>query len=125
MKDNRIADNQITASSEFHDGLVTYPYHGAKNARLNRLAQQGTTGAWSAELGDLNPWIQVDLLTSKWVSGVKIQGRQDVYQWVTKYNVEYSSDGQTWMYVQSKGDQGGVVSGTQTEKKYQIATEDH
>ena len=44
-------------------------------------------------------------MTSKWVAGVMIQGREDADQWVTQYKVEYRSDGQNWMYVQSHGNQ--------------------
>ena len=101
MEDNKIADYQITASSEWSS--INHPeYHGANNARLNQASQSGvTTGAWSASLDDINPWIQVDLMQPTWITGVMIQGRHGVLQWVTEYKVEYSSDGQNWMYVLS------------------------
>ena len=105
MEDRRILDSQITASSEFFDGN----YHGANNARLNRPAFH-TRGGWVAETNDLNQWIQVDLIIPTWVTGVMIQGREDFDQWVTEYKVEYSSDGQNWVYVQSIDDQEGMVS---------------
>ena len=117
MQDNRISDDQITASSMWSRKYEYY--HGATNARLNRPSQSGTTGAWSALTNDLNQWIQVHLMTPTWVAGVLIQGRQDVNQWVTEYKVEYSNDGQNWMYVlRSNSDQEGMVSETQTGKKH-------
>ena len=109
MEDNKIADDQITASSEWSSDK----YHGANNARLNRPSQPGSVGAWCAgifSLFNLDEWIQVDLRTLTWITGVRIQVREDISQWVTRYKVEYSSNMQTWMYVQSNGDQEGMVS---------------
>ena len=99
MEDNKIADDQITASSQW---LESSKYHGPDNARLNRPAQSGSIGAWCTGWPDLHQWIQVDLMLPTWVTGVMIQGRQDHPQWVTEYKVEYSSDGQNWTYVQSR-----------------------
>ena len=107
MEDNIIADDQITASSVWPDNEYD---HGASNARLNRPYQAGTTGAWSAATNDLNQWIQVDFMTPTWVAGVMIQGRESLAQWVTEFKVEYSSDGQNWMYVKSNEDHEEKVS---------------
>ena len=109
MEDNKIADDQITASSEWSSST----YHGANNARLNRPSQPGSIGAWCAggfNLFNVNEWIQVDLKTPTWITGVRIQVREDLLQWVTSYKVEYSSNMQTWVYVQSSGDQEEMVS---------------
>ena len=95
MEDGRIKDDQITASSEHNHA------HGPTNARLNRPAQSGTTGAWSSKTNDQNQWIQADLLLHQRVVGVILQGRADNYnQYVTKYKVAYSRDGVTWQNVQ-------------------------
>ena len=108
MENNKIADDQITASSEWYS--ASGKYHGANNARLNRPSQPGSIGAWCAAASDVNPWIQVDLSSPTWITGVRIQERGDSRQWVTECKVEYSSNGQNWMYVQSSGDQEGKVS---------------
>ena len=109
MGDNKIADDQITASSEW--SRAGSAYHGANNARLNRPSQPGISiGAWCTTESDANRWIQVDLRTPTWITGVTIQKRENIDQWVTKYKVEYSSNMQNWMYVQSIGDQEGTVS---------------
>ena len=83
MEDSRIADNQITASSEYNS------YH-ASNARLN-----SPSPAWFPTTDDLTPWIQVDLGVAKKVSGVVLQGRQDGDQWVTHYKVQYGNGSST------------------------------
>ena len=94
MEDGRIADNRITASSE-HD-----PTHGSRNARLNHQeAPSVATGSWSAKTNDLNQWIQADLGGLKQVSGVATQGRNGYPQWVTKFMVQYSENGETWNYI--------------------------
>ena len=100
MEDHIIANDQITASSEWSPGL------GATNARLNQHGHMSR--AWSVGEGDTNPWIQVNLMIPTWVAGVKIQGRQDHPQWVTQYKVDYSSNGQNWLLVQSNDDEDMV-----------------
>ena len=57
----------------------------------------GASGAWIAKTSDKGQWIQVDLGKIKEVTKVGIQGRQDYPQWVTKYRVSYSTDGQHFM----------------------------
>ena len=110
MEDKKIADDQITASSEWSNPLINHKYHGANNARLNRSAQADSTGAWSVQHLNINQWLQVDLMVPTWVTGVMTQGREDQPQWVTEYKVEHSSNGQNWKYVQSKDDHEGTVS---------------
>ena len=97
MQDGRIEDSQITASSQFTDN------HAPKNARLNFVPPEGTSGGWSALTNDVNQWIQVDLSTESKISGIIIQGRQVWFeQWVTQYKVQYSDDGVNWNPVLSE-----------------------
>ena len=109
MEDKKIPDDQITASSVW-SGASDPRDHGASNARLNRPAQGQTTGSWSALTKDLNQWIQVNFLLPTWVTGVMTQGREGGNQWVTEYKVEYSSDGQNWIFVRSIDNQEETVS---------------
>ena len=67
--------------------------HGPSNARLNRPAGWGKTGAWSAKTNDLGQWIQVNFRELTRVTEVVIQGRQDADQWVTAFKLSYSLDG--------------------------------
>ena len=100
MEDGRIQDSQITASSVYVSASAYA--HGAKHARLNHVVAGTIPGAWVAADGNKNvsQWIQVDLGVPRLVSGMVVQGRDTHDQWVTKYNVEYSHDGNSWQYVQ-------------------------
>ena len=86
MESRKITDGQITASTEYN------PVHGATNGRLNFKAGGGKTGAWSARTNDVHQWLQVDLGAKTEVTGIQIQGRQDLSQWVTSFTISYSSD---------------------------------
>ena len=46
--------------------------------------------------GDANPYIQVNFLKPKLISGVITQGHPDLQQWVTKFQVFTSLDGKTF-----------------------------
>ena len=106
MEDGRIADSQITASTEWRSN------HGPTNARLNRPAQSGTSGSWSVRTNDVNQWIQVEFESSTWMTGVIIQGRSDSDQWVIEYKVQYSTDGENWQYVMTADNQDEQVWST-------------
>ena len=58
------------------------------------MAGGGRTGAWSARTNDKAQWIQVNLGKIMQVTKVGMQGRQDSAQWVTKYMVSHSTDGE-------------------------------
>jgi len=88
MENDQIPDSSITASS------VWAANHGPNNARIYHMAGGGRTGAWSARTNDKGQWIQVNLGKIRQLTKVGIQGRQDNAQWVTKYRVSYSTDGQ-------------------------------
>ncbi|XP_072032975.1 uncharacterized protein [Amphiura filiformis] len=103
IEDGRINDNHITASTEWASN------HGARYGRLNRPAQSGTTGGWSAGYNNANQWIQANLGDSMLVTGVKIQGRADYPQWVTQFKVQYSNDGSSWKFVQQTNNQGDMI----------------
>ena len=107
MEDGRITDSQITASSEYVDAM----YHGPTNARLNKPAESGVaSGSWAAQTMDTNQWIQVDLKIATWVTGVMIQGRAGTNQWVKKFKVQYSDDGEKWKYIRTADYQGEQVN---------------
>ena len=98
MEDGRITDSQITASGYWPNSV----YHGPTNARLNRVAQTGTVGAWIAEsTTDKNQWIQAALGETAQVTGVMTQGRAGSQQYVTKFKVLYSDDGEEWNIIQT------------------------
>ena len=78
----------MSASSEYNSG------HRAQNGRLNFAARNGSAGAWSAKVNDLNQWLQVDLEQQTLITGISTQGRTDCCnQFVKTYIVLYSNDG--------------------------------
>ena len=83
IESGNVTADQLTASS--WDGNFQ-----AANAILN----QG--GAWVPAINDQNQWLQIDLRRQLLVSGVVIQGRPDIQEWVTRYKVEYALDGVSW-----------------------------
>ena len=87
MENRLIKDAQITASSEYSYTLA------AVNARLNFKQ-----GAWAPAYTDASPWIQVALGSFTNVTRVATQGRNAAYQWVTKYQLQYSDDGVNFRY---------------------------
>ena len=97
MESRAISDAQISASSEFSFN------HTAIQGRLNFQAGYGKSGAWSARHNDQNKWLQADLDSSKNVTHLATQGRNDYDQWVTSYKVEHSSDGTSFHCYQEHG----------------------
>ena len=98
MENGKIADNQITASSE-------KPSYKAVNARLRYKNQQGIPFGWQPKKSRRTEWLQVDLLLDKYiVTGVATQGclqlpanlcSKRVFS-VTKYQLGYSNDGKVF-----------------------------
>ncbi|XP_038077282.1 lactadherin-like [Patiria miniata] len=96
MEDGCIPDESITASS-FYGNLGS---HAPVRARLNT---EGYAAAWcnDATSDNISPWIQVDFNRKVTVTSLISQGRGEYYyyQRVTKYQVTYSNDGQSWDHV--------------------------
>ena len=92
MESRLINDAQITASSEYNSN------HAATHARLHFQAGGGKRGAWSARSNDGNQWIQVALGSFTKLTGIATQGRNEVDQWVTKNQLQYSGDGVNFAY---------------------------
>lgn len=92
MESREIPDSQITASSVWVD-FYYHRDHRAANGRLNFIAGNGRTGAWSSGSNDLNQWLQVDFQRPTIITGVSTQGRQEQDQYVTKYTISFGDDG--------------------------------
>ena len=93
-----IPNEQVKASTEW-DGN-----HTAIQGRLYYEATPGKAGSWSARNNDVNQWLQV-YLGSEFtrVTGVASQGRNGANQWVTKYKLQYASDGVNFTYYKDVG----------------------
>lgn len=95
MESGAITDGQISASSEWDAN------HSAAQGRLNLQPSNDFQGCWSAALNDGNQWLKVDLGTVYTaVTRVATQGRNgtNYRQWVTKYKLQYSDDGENFKY---------------------------
>ncbi len=81
---------------------------------------------WSAGANDQNQWLQLDLGTVVPVAGVMTQGRRttSIYyanansdQWVTKYKVSVSQDGNSWQPVDGGREFDGNYDGETQVKR--------
>ena len=103
MENKVILDTQIVASSQLDST------HSTTQARLHSKADGSTLGSWSAHTNDLKQWLQVDLSTYTRVTRVATQGRNGFNQWVTKYKLQYSDDGDTFHVYEEPGNGGAKV----------------
>ena len=93
VESGAISDGQINASSQY-DGN-----HAASQGRLYFKAVPGRYGSWSAKDNDVSQWLQVDLGNPHTkVTALATQGRNNYPQWVTKYKVQYSGDGDNFQH---------------------------
>ena len=98
MENGTISDGQISASSQLDSS------HAVFQGRLHFKATAGKAGSWSARSNDVNQWFQIDLGSRQTkVTRVATQGRNDSAQWVTKYKLQYSSDGVNFQYYRDQG----------------------
>ena len=104
MESRAITNAQITASSELSH------IHAAPHARLNvKEIHSQAAGAWAANASDVSPWLQVDLglrYTKVIMTQVATQGRNSLNysQWVTKYKLQYSDNGEIFKYYREPGE---------------------
>ena len=62
------------------------------------------SGAWSSLHLDEHQWLQVDFYGRYTrVTGVATQGRNSIDQWVTKYKLSFSEDGEDFQYYKEQG----------------------
>ncbi|XP_062861457.1 neuropilin-2b [Trichomycterus rosablanca] len=91
MESGQIADDQITASSSFSDGLWF-----SRQARLNY-----DNNAWTPAEDTSREYIQVDLHFLKVLTGIATQGAisKETHKsyYVTSFKLEVSTNGEDWM----------------------------
>ncbi|XP_072292231.1 EGF-like repeat and discoidin I-like domain-containing protein 3 isoform X1 [Eucyclogobius newberryi] len=99
LRSRLVSDAQISASSSFRTwGLDSFTW----KPEYARLDKQGKTNAWTPASNDQNQWIQVDLGSSKKLTGIITQGAKDFghIQFVTEFKVSCSQNGEEWTTVQ-------------------------
>ena len=107
MENGVITDSQISASS------VHSNKHVPQNARLHFKGAKAplafVPAGWRAGVRNTNQWLQVDLQQTTRIIGIATQGRHDWDQWITKYKLQYSDDGQTYSVYRRNGDTSDTV----------------
>lgn len=97
MQNGKLPNSAISASSTLNS------YYGPENARLHFHPQSGRYGAWIPKTQDLNQWLQLDFGVETVVTRIETQGRQDAAQWVKKYTLRYSKNGDYFQQYQPEG----------------------
>ncbi|WAR14241.1 HMCT-like protein [Mya arenaria] len=82
-----VKDQQLSASSS------NDMFSGAERSRFDAQKDGSFYGGWVAGENNIKQYIQVDFLAPYYVGGIKTEGRSDKDQWVTKYEIYYSTDG--------------------------------
>ena len=107
MESGEITDAQITASSEYESaGEENVHVAMVIQGRLHFQENGSIAGAWVANTSDDNQWLQVDLGDQyAKVTGVATQGRNSLTysQWVTKYKLQYSDNGEKFQFYRDLG----------------------
>ncbi|CAH3154902.1 unnamed protein product, partial [Porites evermanni] len=99
MRDRRILDHQITASSV---GMsLSLKRFNARDARLWLKSS-----SWVSALVDYSPWLQITFAPEiKLITGIATQG-SPLYDWfITSYTLKYSMTGKIW----KNYEQGGLI----------------
>ena len=98
MASGAISDEQISASSQHDDN------HAATQGRLHFQKTGKKQGAWAAATKDVNQWLQIDLRSYYTrVKRVATQGRNGYDQWVAKYKLQYSNNGENFRFYREQG----------------------
>ncbi|XP_015756947.1 PREDICTED: uncharacterized protein LOC107336373 [Acropora digitifera] len=100
MENREIPNEAVNASSSWSSGYEPW------RARLNNTPKSGSTGSWSALQNAIGQYLQIDLGKERVVNKIATQGRPSTfhYQWVTSYQLLFSSDGAKWNEYQNDGD---------------------
>ncbi|XP_052092501.1 mucin-5AC-like [Mytilus californianus] len=88
-----VTDSQLTSSSKLNN------FTGAERGRIYTEKDGSFTGGWVPSVSNKKQWIQVDLLAPYEITGIITQGLSEKPNWVTKYAVYYSTDGENFIPV--------------------------
>ena len=92
MEDGSIADEQVTASSNFNG---RNPWNG----RLNN-----TNGHWAAGRNDATPWIQVAFSSAVTITAIQAQGAAfGLTQWVEELQIQTGDSESSLSYIMNEG----------------------
>ena len=94
MESNALPNLAISASSVWQ-----YPRYAPWRARLNNVPNGRNGGFWLSRFDKAGEWLQVDLGEERLLTNLSTQGRPSAtwyQQWVTSYNILFSSDSVKW-----------------------------
>ena len=104
MESGIIYNDQISASTQMDDNSA------ASRARLDMKKDGVKQGGWVPLQNDLSQWLQVDLGSYTTITRLATQGRDEYDMWVTKYTLQYSYDGVTYLTYKQRGTRSEKVS---------------
>ena len=104
METKEIPDAQINASSQ----LDVNNAPGQARLHLKRIGDK--QGGWSAFTNDFNQWLLVDLGSLSMVTRVATQGKNGFDQWVSRYRLQYSIDGDRYSYITKSANSSAQVT---------------
>ncbi|CAH1251625.1 MFGE8 [Branchiostoma lanceolatum] len=103
VESKAIEDTDIKATSVMgHDS-----FNGPHRARLHLKRDANGAGGWTAGEFNDDQYLQIDLGEDMVFTGVVTQGKSGTSEWVTRYHLLYSDDGELWQYY--KDDSGQPV----------------
>ena len=113
MEDGRITNDQLSASSTQTGGGYSARYGRLNNNFSWKPVQSFVEPGASSAAGE---WIQVALPSPIMATAIATQGKHPndglgplFDEYVTRYKVQISSDGQSWRYIQNTEDNGDRV----------------
>ncbi|XP_066270054.1 chitin synthase chs-2-like [Branchiostoma lanceolatum] len=103
VESRAIADTDIKATSVMGQDS----FNGPHRARLYMKRNASGAGGWTAGEFNDDQYLQIDLGEDMVFTGVVTQGKSSTSEWVTRYRLLYSDDGELWQYY--KDDSGQPV----------------
>ena len=94
LEDRRIPNAAFSSSS------VLTRAHSPSRARLHIQAKNRRAAGWAPKLGDMSPWLQVDLGSKMIIAGIGSQGGRYFWWsaggWVRKFKVSFKAGDKAW-----------------------------
>ncbi|XP_078577195.1 uncharacterized protein LOC144862522 isoform X2 [Branchiostoma floridae x Branchiostoma japonicum] len=94
VESKAIPDTDMKATSV----LGQDSFNGPHRARLHMKRDANGGGGWTAGEFNDDQYLQIDLGEEMVFTGVITQGKAGTNEWVTKYRLLYSDDGELWQY---------------------------
>ncbi|XP_035669166.1 uncharacterized protein LOC118411195 [Branchiostoma floridae] len=107
VESKAIPDTDMKATSV----LGQDSFNGPHRARLHMKRDANGGGGWTAGEFNDDQYLQIDLGEEMVFTGVITQGKAGTNEWVTKYRLLYSDDGELWQYYKDDSGQPAEFAG--------------